>query len=116
MSEKSAAAEPADTGASLELARQWIELLNRRDLAGLNEILSDDHQYSAMWRNPPEYALRYSKQRFFKEITDWAQHMKLPVKMSIVSEFAHGDRAVLETESRGIADDGYLYFDDLAQP
>jgi ketosteroid isomerase-like protein len=109
MSREPDASLPAESAATLELARRWIELLNRRDVAGLNEILSADHLYSAMWRNPPEYALRYTKERFFKEIVDWQQHMKSPVTMTIVSEFAHGSRAVLETESHGVADDGYVY-------
>jgi ketosteroid isomerase-like protein len=109
MSTNPQAAVSLQTAETLQLARRWVELLNRRDIAGLDEILSEDHLYSAMWRNPPEYALRYSKQRFFKEIVDWGRHMKMTVTMSIVTEFAHRDRAVLETESRGVLEDGYVY-------
>jgi ketosteroid isomerase-like protein len=99
----------SESSASLALARRWIDLLSRRDIAGLDQILADDHVYNAMWRNPPEYATHYTKQRFFKEIEDWKQHMAAPVTMSIVSEFAHGNRVVLEAQSHGVADDGYVY-------
>lgn len=94
---------------TLDLARRWIDRLSNQDIQGLDAILSDDHVYCAMWCNPPEYRTRYSKQRFFKEIADWQPIMKVPVTMKIISEYAHGDRAFLETESHGVLHDGYVY-------
>jgi ketosteroid isomerase-like protein len=97
------------TDLSLSLARRWIDRLSARDIAGLNEILADDHEYSAKWRNPPEYATHYTKERFFQEIGDWTPYSKSPVTMKIISEFAHENRVVLEAESYGVMNDGYVY-------
>lgn len=94
---------------NLTLARRWIGFINERDLAGLDEILAPDHQYTAVWRSPAAYGRRRTKDEFFHEITDWGPHIQSPIIMKIVSELATPDRVVLEVESEGTMRGGYVY-------
>jgi ketosteroid isomerase-like protein len=102
-----AATTSVNGDAALKLARQWMDMVNRRD-AGLGSILTDDFHYSAMARNPPELAVRWDKEKFLGIAKSTAGFRK-PVVMKTVSEFATGDRAVIEAEGYSERDDGYVY-------
>jgi ketosteroid isomerase-like protein len=99
------------TNESVRLARQWLDMLNRRDLAGLSSLLADDFLYSAMARNPPEFILRNNRDKFLEEVrvTGAGSRFKKLVMMKVVSELGAGNRAVLETEGYSELDDGYVY-------
>jgi ketosteroid isomerase-like protein len=105
-----AAAATSDSEA-LVLARRWLDMLNRRDVAGLPAIMADDFLYSTMARNPPEFVLRNSREKFLDQIriSGPGSRFKKPVLMKIVGEFGTGNRAVLETEGYSELDDGYVY-------
>lgn len=101
------AAEPTE---SVALGRQWINSLNARDVPALSALLSDDFLYSAMLKNPPEMAARWSKDKFLSITKSTADAgWKKPVIMTIKSEFGAGDRSVIETEGYSELADGYVY-------
>jgi ketosteroid isomerase-like protein len=103
-------ATAVEPGESVALGHHWIDALNRRDEAALSGILTDNFLYSAMLRNPPEMAARWSKEKFLSIVTSTADATwKKPVVMTIKSEFGAGDRAVIETEGYGERSDGYVY-------
>jgi ketosteroid isomerase-like protein len=100
----------ADPGEPVVLGRHWIDALNRRDANALSAILSDNFLYSAMLKNPPEMAARWSKEKFLSITKSTADAgWKKPVIMTIKSEFGAGDRAVIETEGYSELADGYVY-------
>jgi ketosteroid isomerase-like protein len=107
------AAEAAalDSSDSLALARQWVDMLNHRDIAGLTAIMADDFLYSTMARNPPEFVLRNSREKFLDQVrvSGAGSRFKKLVMMKVVGAFGTGNRAVLETEGYGELDDGYVY-------
>jgi ketosteroid isomerase-like protein len=106
-----AAQSAGNTDESLTLARQWIDRLNRRDMAGLSAILADDFLYTAEARNPPEFRLHNNREKFLEEVrlTGAGSRFKKLVMMKVVSELSAGNRAVLETEGYSELDDGYVY-------
>jgi ketosteroid isomerase-like protein len=105
------AAAAADETEALQLARQWIDRLNRRDMAGLTAILADDFLYTAKALNPPEFRLHNNRDKFLKEVRDTGvgSRFKKLVRMKVVSELGAGNRAVLETEGYSELDDGFVY-------
>ena len=104
------AAPAAESGKAVALGHQWIEALNKRDVAALSAILSDNFLYSAMLKNPPEMMARWSKEKFLGVVKATADATwKRPVVMKVVSEFGAGDRAVIEAEGDSELADGYVY-------
>jgi ketosteroid isomerase-like protein len=106
-----AAALDSSDSPALALARQWVDMLNRRDIAGLMSIMADDFLYSTMARNPPEFVLRNSREKFLGQVrvSGAGSRFKKLVMMKVVGAFGTGNRAVLETEGYGELDDGYVY-------
>jgi ketosteroid isomerase-like protein len=98
---------------SLALARRFIASINGHDETSLRAILGASFLYSAMVRNPPEMAMRWDTEQFLGIVKSTAGNAgsgwRKPVIHTIVSEWAAGNRAVVETEGYSERDDGYVY-------
>ena len=100
---------PTEDPPSLILARAWLKALNARDHAARSALLHPDFLYSAMARNPPALAIRWDRQTFLERSAPTSRAMARPVVMTVKSEMAAGDRAVIETEGYSEHVDGYVY-------
>ncbi len=96
--------------ASKQVARKWLDAMNRRDKAAFAALLSDDFQYSGMGRTPKEMAVRWNKDTMIDMAMNIAvKTMKVPVTMKILSEMSEGNRVAMETEGYSETLEGKIY-------
>ena len=96
-------------GPALAAARGWVDAVNNRNVAALEQVLAPDFPYAGMARTPPELGVRWDRAAFLGAVGKGGGTMRKPVIMTIVSEMEAGDRAVLETEGYGERPDGGVY-------
>jgi ketosteroid isomerase-like protein len=96
--------------ANVALARQWVDAVNRRDVAALGAILADDYEYSGMGHTPKELRVRWNKKTMLDIMGRVAVvNMKRPVIMTVTSAMGEGDWVTLEMVGDSETKDGRIY-------
>lgn len=96
--------------ANAGLARQWVDAVNRRDIAALGAILAEDYEYRGMGHTPQQLRVRWSKQTMLDIMGRVAVvNMKRPVIMTVTSEMGEGDWVTLEMVGDSETKDGRIY-------